>query len=80
MEACLIKRLRIQKDSILEGGLLSVFMDPTATPLRPNTFYISAISMGYGLTDRFMLKTKYGSSLNGDLNCMESSDYFIAKL
>ena len=43
-------------------------MDPTATPLRPNTFYISAISMGCGLTDRFMLKTKYGSSLNGDLN------------
>ena len=51
-----------------EAVLLSVFMDPTATPLRPNTFYISAISMGYGLTDRFMLKTKYGSSLNGDLN------------
>ena len=34
---------------------LSVFLDPTANLLAPNTFYLSGMSLGYGLTDRFML-------------------------
>ena len=51
-----------------EANLLSVFLDPTANLLAPNTFYISGMSLGYGLTDRFMLTTKYASNFNGDLN------------
>jgi hypothetical protein len=51
-----------------EAQLLSVFMDPTAFPLTGNTFYASGLSVGYGLTDRFMVTTKFGSDFNGDLN------------
>jgi hypothetical protein len=51
-----------------EAQLLSVFMDPTAFPLTGNTFYASGLSVGYGLTDRFMITTKFGSDFNGDLN------------
>ena len=51
-----------------EAQLLSVFMDPTAFPLTGNTFYVSGLSVGYGLTDRFMVTTKFGSDFNGDLN------------
>ena len=51
-----------------EAQLLSVFMDPTAFPLTGNTFYLSGLSIGYGLTDRFMITTKFGSDFNNDLN------------
>ena len=51
-----------------EAQLLSVFMDPTAFPLKGNTFYLSGLSVGYGLTDRFMITTKFGSDFNNDLN------------
>ncbi|MEC9437114.1 MAG: hypothetical protein VYA83_02430, partial [Candidatus Neomarinimicrobiota bacterium] len=51
-----------------EASLLSVFLDPTANLLAPNTFYLSGMSLGYGLTDRFMITTKYASNFNGDLN------------
>jgi len=51
-----------------EAQLLNVFMDPTAFPLTGNTFYASGLSVGYGLTDRFMITTKFGSDFNNDLN------------
>ena len=51
-----------------EAQLISVFMDPTAFPLSGNTFYLSGLSIGYGLTDRFMITTKFGSNFSGDLN------------
>ena len=51
-----------------EAQLLNVFMDPTAFPLTGNTFYVSGLSVGYGLTDRFMITTKFGSDFNNDLN------------
>jgi len=51
-----------------EAQLLSVFMDPTAFPLRGNTFYLSGLSIGYGLSDRFMITTRFGSNFSGDLN------------
>jgi hypothetical protein len=51
-----------------EAQLISVFMDPTAFPLAGNTFYLSGLSIGYGLTDRFMITTKFGSNFSGDLN------------
>ncbi len=51
-----------------EAQLISVFMDPTAFPLAGNTFYLSGLSIGYGLTDRFMITTKFGANFSGDLN------------
>ena len=51
-----------------EAQLINIFMDPTAFPLIGNTFYLSGLSLGYGLTDRFMLTTKFGSNFSGDLN------------
>ena len=62
-----------------EAVLLSVFIDPTATPLSPNTFYISGMSLGYGLTDRFMLTTKYASNFNGDLNLHPKMRFYHKK-
>jgi len=55
------------------------FLDPTATPLSPNTFYISGMSLGYGLTDRFMLTTKYASNFNGDLNLHPKMRFYHKK-
>ena len=51
-----------------EAQLISVFLDPTAFPLTGNTFYLSGLSIGYGLTDRFMITTKFGSNFSSDLN------------
>lgn len=51
-----------------EAVLTDIFMDPTAFPLPANTFYISGLSLGYGFTDQFMLRTKFGSNFSGDLN------------
>ncbi len=51
-----------------EAVLTDIFMDPTAFPLPANTFYISGLSLGYGFTDRFMMRTKFGSNFSGDLN------------
>jgi hypothetical protein len=62
-----------------EAVLLSVFLDPTATPLSPNTFYISGMSLGYGLTDRFMLTTKYASNFGGDLNLHPKMRFYHKK-
>ena len=51
-----------------ESKLINVFLDPTAFPLTGNTFYLSGLSIGYGLTDRFMITSKIGSNFNNDLN------------
>ncbi len=51
-----------------EAQLINVFLDPVAFTLSENTFYVSGLSLGYGFTDRFLLKTKFGSNFSGDLN------------
>jgi hypothetical protein len=51
-----------------ESKLINVFLDPTAFPLTGNTFYLSGLSVGYGLTDRFMITSKIASNFNNDLN------------
>jgi hypothetical protein len=51
-----------------EAQLIGIFRDPTAFPLLGNTFYLSGLSMGYGLTDRFMIRTEFGANFSGDLN------------
>lgn len=51
-----------------EVVLTDIFFDPTAFPLEPNTLYISALSLGYGFTDNFMVRTSFGNNFSGDLN------------
>ncbi|UCH63230.1 MAG: hypothetical protein JSU77_01910 [Fidelibacterota bacterium] len=51
-----------------EAVLSDVMMDPTAFPLPANTFYLSGLSLGYGFTDRFMVRSSFGSDFMGDLN------------
>ncbi|MFL3015832.1 MAG: hypothetical protein ACJZ2B_08510 [Candidatus Neomarinimicrobiota bacterium] len=59
-----------EKRKFYQGAaqLIHIFMDPTAFPLAGNTFYLSGLSVGYGLTDNFMVTTKFGSNFSGDLN------------
>lgn len=51
-----------------EEQVVQVFLDPNAFILEPNTFYLSGLSIGYGLSERFMVKTEFSSSFSGDLN------------
>jgi hypothetical protein len=48
--------------------LTDIFVDPTAFPLETNALYISGLSLGYGFTDYFMVKTAFGNNFTGDLN------------
>ncbi len=51
-----------------EAVLTDIFTDATAFPLAANTFYVSGLSIGYGFTDRIMIRTSFGSDFSGDLN------------
>jgi hypothetical protein len=51
-----------------EAVLTDVLMDPTAFPLPANTVYVSGLSLGYAFTDRFMVRSSFGSDFTGDLN------------
>ncbi|MFA5833603.1 MAG: hypothetical protein WDA22_09010 [Bacteroidota bacterium] len=59
-----------EKKTFYRGNvvLTDIFFDPTAFPLEPNSLYISALSLGYGFTDRFMVRTSFGNNFSGDLN------------
>ena len=48
--------------------LTDIFSDPTAFPLNTRVIYLSGMSMGYGFTKDFMLRTQFGLDLIGDLN------------
>lgn len=48
--------------------ITDIFLDPTAFTLPPNVAYVSGLSLGYGFTDRFSLRTRFGNDLVGDLN------------
>ena len=48
--------------------LTDIFLDPTAFPLQPHTFYLSGLSLGYGFTENFMLRTQFGHDFTGDMN------------
>jgi len=48
--------------------LTDIFLDPTAFPLEPNTIYLSGLSLGYGFTENFMLRTQFGNNFVGDIN------------
>ncbi|MDP8206070.1 MAG: hypothetical protein P9L92_05345 [Candidatus Electryonea clarkiae] len=48
--------------------LTDIFSDPTAFPLQPHTVYLSGLSLGYGFTENFMLRTRFGQDFTGDMN------------
>ncbi|MFA6455383.1 MAG: hypothetical protein WCW40_01075 [Bacteroidota bacterium] len=49
-------------------SLTDIFLDATAFPLEANAMYISGLSIGYGFTEQFMVRTSFGNNFNGDLN------------
>lgn len=58
-----------EKRRFLSGDdIIDLFLDPTAFPLQQNVVYISGLSVGYGFTESFMLRTEFGKNLAGDLN------------
>tara|TARA_Y100001970_G_scaffold293502_1_gene440798 strand:+ start:1847 stop:3394 length:1548 start_codon:yes stop_codon:yes gene_type:complete len=59
--------------------LIHIFRDPTAFPLRTNTAYISGLSIGYGLTDRFMITSRFGSNFAGDINLHPRMQFYHRK-
>jgi hypothetical protein len=48
--------------------LTDIFLDPTAFPLEPHTIYLSGLSLGYGFSDNFMLRTQFGNNFVYDIN------------
>ena len=62
-----------------QAQLMSIFLDPTAFPLTANTFYVSGLSVGYGLTDRFMMRSVFGSNFTGDLNLHAKMRFYHKK-
>ena len=59
--------------------LMNIFLDPTAFPLAANTFYVSGLSIGYGLTDRFMMTSLFGSNFSRDLNLHAKMRFYHKK-
>jgi hypothetical protein len=59
--------------------LIHIFRDPTAFPLRTNTAYISGLSIGYGLSDRFMITSQFGSNFAGDINLHPRMQFYHRK-
>ena len=59
--------------------LMNIFLDPTAFPLTANTFYVSGLSIGYGLTDKFMMTSVFGSNFAGDLNLHAKMRFYHKK-
>ena len=59
--------------------LMNIFLDPTAFPLAANTFYVSGLSVGYGLTNKFMMTTLFGSNFSRDLNLHAKMRFYHKK-
>ena len=59
--------------------LMNIFLDPTAFPLAANTFYVSGLSIGYGLTDKFMMTSLFGSNFSRDLNLHAKMRFYHKK-
>ena len=59
--------------------LMNIFLDPTAFPLAANTFYIGGLSIGYGLTDKFMMTSLFGSKFSGDLTLHAKMRFYHKK-
>ena len=58
-------------------SLTDIFLDPTAFPLEANAMYISGLSIGYGFTDQFMVRTAFGNNFQGDLNLRPLWQFYL---
>jgi len=54
--------------SLGEEQLVDLFFDPTGYTLKQSTLYLSGLSFGFGVTDRFQITTKWGNFFWGDMN------------
>ena len=54
--------------SIGEEQLIDLFFDPTGYTLSQSTLYLSGLSFGFGVTDRFQISSKWASYFWGDMN------------
>ena len=48
--------------------LIDIYFDPTGYTVGDNVLYLSLLSWGYGLSDRFQITSKWGGYFLGDLN------------
>ena len=62
--------------SIGEEKLISLFFDPTGHTLDQGTLYLSGLSFGFGVTDRFQVTTKWGGFFWGDMNIRPKLNIF----
>ncbi|RAP32075.1 hypothetical protein DID76_01525 [Candidatus Marinamargulisbacteria bacterium SCGC AG-414-C22] len=49
-----------------EEQLMDLFLDPTGFTLAKNTLYVSGLSVGYGITDRLQVTSRYWESIFGE--------------
>ena len=54
--------------TIGEEELIDLFIDPTGHTLKDRTLYLSGLSFGVGISDRFQITTNCGSFFWGNLN------------
>ncbi len=62
---------RIDKDTdfaLGEEQLIDLFFDPTGYTLKRSTLYLSGLSFGFGVTEKFQITTKWGGFFYGNLN------------
>ena len=62
---------KIDKDTdfaLGEEQLIDLFFDATGYTLKQSTLYLSGLSFGFGITNKFQITTKWGSFFYGNLN------------
>ena len=61
---------KIERDvvEIRQEEMIDIFGDPTAFPLQPEIIYLKGLSLSYGFSRSFMIKTHLGHDFTGDLN------------
>ena len=62
---------RVDKDTdfaLGEEQLIDLFFDPTGYTLERSTLYLSGLSFGFGVTDKFQITTKWGGFFWGNMN------------
>ena len=48
--------------------LINIYFDPTGYTLEENVLYLSGLSWGYGVSEKFQITSKWGGYFFGDLN------------
>ena len=67
----LFSGMKMDKDTdfaLGEEQLTDLFFDPTGYTFQQSTLYLSGLSFGFGVSDRFQITTKWGGFFDGDLN------------